>query len=1104
MKKIYFLAIGIMFIAFQTFAQSVTVAIKDGNPDNCTGNSITGSYTVAGQENGKNKYVKGIHTIKWTGSKWAMTETSGSTYEIYYNNTATAIPPCGDWNGTFGCFIISVTGNCASPCTNPTVPIITASPASVCSGNTTNLSISGNLNDATKWFIYSGSCGGTFVGSTTSSTFQVTPTGASTTYFVRGEGGCVTAGSCGSKTVSVSTAQTANAGPDQNVCGTSTSLAGNSASGGAWSIISGAGGSITSPNSNTSTFSGVAGTSYTLRWTLSNGACTASSDDVVVTFSGNPTVANAGADQNVCGTTTTLAGNSVTNGHWSIISGAGGMISTPTSNVSAFSGSAGATYTLRWTSSNGTCSNSTDDVIVSLKSQQTANAGSDQNVCGTTTTLAGNNLTNGTWSIVSGAGGSIVTPSSNTSIFTGSAGISYTLRWSTNDGVCQTSIDEVVVTFYNNPTTANAGVDQTTCSTAINLAGNAILGFNEVGTWSLLSGAGGSITAPTSNISAFSGTVGTSYLLRWTSSNGVCPNSSDDVMITIGESSSSTDVVTSCGSFQWIDGKTYNQSNTTATFTLENSTGCDSVITLNLTINAIDNQNVSVEENEFCSIGSTVVNVSSTQQGVNYYLRKEASDLVVAGPVMGTGSNISLNIDTVKATTTYNVFAEKSFGALKFTGNTGKQKVSLGTSFWNTEFAGSKKITVEAWIKRTSMGSLQTIISNYEGSYPFLFRIDNDKLNLFINNALIATGSTVVPVGTWTHVAAVYDGSAVKLYMDGVQDGSASYGTNFVSSGNEFKIGGGLSNGTEFFSGNISDVRIWNVARSVVEINNTKDELLNGNENGLVVNYQFNEGNGSSTVNNAGNGLYLGTFVNNPTWAKGPSIGFPSCSLEMSNVVIVTINNATAGIDVQIACDSYLWPLNNKTYTSSTTTPTVTLENAAGCDSIVTLDLTINTSPIVVLDPFNPDTSCDMNALPLPVGTPSGGDYTGEGVSGNEFFPSNGQGVYDVVYTYVDGNNCSDSDTATIVVEICTGVNELKGSKVSIHPNPSTNRVNISLGDISKANLHLISSDGKVVYESYNVTEKMAIIDISDSDNGIYFLKVESDSGVEIYKVVKQ
>lgn len=83
------------------------------------------------------------------------------------------------------------------------------------------------------------------------------------------------------------TPTTANAGPDQSVCSTNTiTLAANTATSGtgAWSIVSGSGGTVTTTSSPTSTFTGTAGATYTLRWTISSGVCTASTDDVVITI----------------------------------------------------------------------------------------------------------------------------------------------------------------------------------------------------------------------------------------------------------------------------------------------------------------------------------------------------------------------------------------------------------------------------------------------------------------------------------------------------------------------------------------------------------------------------------------------------------------------------------------------------------------------------------------------------------------------------------------------------------------------------------------------------------------------------------------------------
>jgi flagellar capping protein FliD len=46
----------------------------------------------------------------------------------------------------------------------------------------------------------------------------------------------------------------------------------------------------------------------------------------------------------------------------------------------------------------------------------------------------------------------------------------------------------------------------------------------------------------------------------------------------------------------------------------------------------------------------------------------------------------------------------------------------------------------------------------------------------------------------------------------------------------------------------------------------------------------------------------------------------------------LTINNSTNGTDVQTACDTYTW-IDGLTYNASTNTPTFLLTNAAGCDS---------------------------------------------------------------------------------------------------------------------------------------------------------------------------
>src|SRR5205085_5405 len=151
------------------------------------------------------------------------------------------------------------------------------------------------------------------------------------------------------------------------VCGLVATLAGNTPSVGTglWSQMSGPGtttfSDATSPTSTVTV--SVQGT-YTFRWTITSGPCP-STDDVVITYTANPTASNAGADQpNVCGLVATLAGNapSVGTGMWAQVSGTGTVsFSDATSPTSTATVTQAGAYTLRWTIANGNCT-SADDV----------------------------------------------------------------------------------------------------------------------------------------------------------------------------------------------------------------------------------------------------------------------------------------------------------------------------------------------------------------------------------------------------------------------------------------------------------------------------------------------------------------------------------------------------------------------------------------------------------------------------------------------------------------------------------------------------------------------------------------------------------------------
>lgn len=82
-----------------------------------------------------------------------------------------------------------------APCNAPDIPTLSTSGSPICAGEPVNITVNGNLNDATHWTLYEDSCGGLPVSISGAGIFTVFPT-TTTTYYVRGEGGCVTPGAC--------------------------------------------------------------------------------------------------------------------------------------------------------------------------------------------------------------------------------------------------------------------------------------------------------------------------------------------------------------------------------------------------------------------------------------------------------------------------------------------------------------------------------------------------------------------------------------------------------------------------------------------------------------------------------------------------------------------------------------------------------------------------------------------------------------------------------------------------------------------------------------------------------------------------------------------
>ena len=132
-------------------------------------------------------------------------------------------------------------------------------------------------------------------------------------------------------------------------------------------------------------------------------------------------------------------------------------------------------------------------------------------------------------------------------------------------------------------------------------------------------------------------------------------------------------------------------------------------------------------------------------------------------------------------------------------------------------------------------------------------------------------------------------------------------------------------------------VQIWNTALSQSEIQNYMNCPPTGNESGLVGYWNFEEGSGTTALDQTSNGNN-GT-INGATYdTDTPEQVCVSCTA--TSDVVVTEAVPTSSTDTQEACESFTW-IDGNTYTDDNTTATFVTTNAAGCDSTITLDLTI-------------------------------------------------------------------------------------------------------------------------------------------------------------------
>ena len=191
------------------------------------------------------------------------------------------------------------------------------------------------------------------------------------------------------------------------------------------------------------------------------------------------------------------------------------------------------------------------------------------------------------------------------------------------------------------------------------------------------------------------------------------------------------------------------------------------------------------------------------------------------------------------------------------------------------DFGTNDNFTVEAWVKADSNqpdtgNPSNDIIEKWSasGGYPFVIRYIRDTGEIVVarydgSKASAITSSVTINDDQSHHVAFVKEGSELRLYINGVLDGTTTDITTGNTQNNSPLYIGRRGNNKNYFKGEVDELRIWNTARSAEEISSNYQQTLSGTETGLVGYWNFDlENSGSSTITDLSGNGNDGTLVN--------------------------------------------------------------------------------------------------------------------------------------------------------------------------------------------------------------------------------------------------
>lgn len=1040
--------------------------------DACAGSGATISVTGTG-------FVSGATTATING-------TTAAVSFVDTDHITITLPAGASGTGPIAVTTCGGTINSASNFTVDAAPSFVLNPSAsaqyVCiNGTATQFLVTANGYGTLTYQWYQNTTGsnsgGTQITGATASTYTpLTNTAGTLYYYCIVSGGCTPAATSAVSGVVNVAAGTVSAGPiigPTTVCSGSTDTFSLAAVAGAtsytWTLPGGWTGSST-----TNTIYVTAGSTGGTISVTANNACGSSTPEMsIITLNTVPATPGAiTGNTSICsGITDTFSIAPVTGAtsyHWTFPSGWSGTNGTPT--VNAIAGSSGGTVSV--TANNACGASSAQTLNVSLASGPAqpgaiASTGSSCNGAVDTFTIAAvSGAISYTWSLPGGWTGS-----STTDTIIATAGASGgTVSVTANNGCGSSTAQTLSVSSGSAPATPGTitGPVSACNGDALTYSISAVSGATSY-TWTLPNGWTGSSTSTSIQVTA-AGSGGTITVIA----NNSCGSSSaQSLVIAAGSTPATPGSISSTGnpcggadtfsvapvsgatSYTWtLPGGWTGTSTTNTIISVAGSSGGTVSVTANNGCGSSQPQAITVSGGASPAMPGAITGPTSVCSG--------DQDTFSVAPVSGatsyawslpngwTGTSTTDTIDAIAAGA-----GTISVVAINGCGSSTAQTLSIS--------AGSVPSTPGS-ISGTSpvcSGQLDTFsIAPVNGATSYTWNLPTGWTGTSTTNSIVATagsGAGLVQVAANNGCGSSSAQTMIVTIGSGPSEPGAITGPAVVCGGNTNIYSVAPVNGATSYT--------WTLPNGWTGTSVT-DSISATAAGAGIISVTANNGCGSSTAQTLT--VTTGATPGMPGAISGPD---SICAGSMGTYSVDTVNGAS----------SYTWTLPNGWSGSSTTnsinatggtgggTVSVTASNGCGQSSAQTKTVSLNPNPTVALNLPNNQVCNNMNpVLALSGGSPPGGTFSGQGVSGTNLDASSlVAGNYVVTYSYTSPLGCSASDTETVVVTVCSGIENAANAGIQVYPNPFSDAVVIDLGgNYGNGKVVLMDATGRTISET--------------------------------------